>query len=197
MGSNSSKKKIHLEIHMPIVLQTEVKRRFWFQIFSRKFWKKIIILRRSFKSTEKPLASKSARGNARFFWNSDFDFLKSVLFFYLRLENSWQDRPFCPFFKKYERERERMRRLNAPNSCDEALATKVLRLEKHFDMYLDPTFNYGFKFIEKSSAWKHPRATILQREVKGRYWFQIFSRKFWKKSSSFGAVLKVPKILGV
>ena len=62
-----------------------------------------------------------------------------------------------------------MRRLNAPNSCDEALATKVLRLEKHFDMYLDPTFNYGFKFIEKSSAWKPHRATILQREVKGRY----------------------------
>ena len=57
-----------------------------------------------------------------------------------------------------------MRRLNAPNSCDEALATKVLRLEKHFDMYLDPTFNYGFKFIEKKAPPGNPIGQLFSRE---------------------------------
>ena len=45
-----------------------------------------------------------------------------------------------------------MRRLNAPNSCDEALATKVLRLENFVNMYVDPTFNYGLKFMGKKSS---------------------------------------------
>ena len=59
-----------------------------------------------------------------------------------------------------------MRRLNAPNSCDEALATKVLRLENRVDMYLDPTFIYGLKIMKKSSGGKSLRTTILQTEVK-------------------------------
>ena len=51
-----------------------------------------------------------------------------------------------------------MRRLNAPNSCDEALATKVLRLENRIDINIDPTFNYGFKFIEKKAPAVNPFA---------------------------------------
>ena len=52
-----------------------------------------------------------------------------------------------------------MRRLNAPNSCDEALATKVLRLENRIDMYVDSTFNYGSKFMRKKALALDPFAT--------------------------------------
>ena len=51
-----------------------------------------------------------------------------------------------------------MRRLNAPNSCDEALATKLLRLENRIDMYVDSTFNYGSKFIKKKAPALDPYA---------------------------------------
>ena len=40
-----------------------------------------------------------------------------------------------------------MRRLNAPNSCDEALATKVLRLENLVDIHADEILNYGLKLV--------------------------------------------------
>ena len=59
-----------------------------------------MILRRSSERTKKSLSSQYARGNAYFFWILDLIFLKSCMFFYLGLENSWQDRLLRHDFKK-------------------------------------------------------------------------------------------------
>ncbi len=71
-----------------------------------------------------------------------------------------------------------MRRLNAPNSCDEALATKVLRLEILFDMRADQISNYGLNPL--FGGFHSP--TILTTQVKDQFCFQKFSQKIEKKS---------------